>query len=214
MNQFVLGVDLDGVCGDHAEAFRRVVAAERGIDPADLAPQTTWDFTEWGLDREEFERLHRVAIVEHRMFRTMPAIAGAAEALWRLSDAGVWIRLITHRLYANWGHAIAVADTVDWLDANGIPYRDLCFLGDKPSVGADAYIDDAPHNAAALRAAGAEVLVFSQPYNQHVDGPRAEGWAEAEQWVLDRMAASGPVQPPMALDDPVGPRLRQVPPRA
>ncbi len=88
------------------------------------------------------------------MFRTMPVVPGAAEALWRLSDAGVWIRLITHRLYANWGHAVAVADTVAWLDEHAIPYRDLCFLGDKPQVEADAYVDDAPHNVEALRATG------------------------------------------------------------
>ena len=188
---FVLGVDLDGVCGDHAEAFRRVVAAERGIDPLALPEQTTWDFTEWDMDREEFERLHRVAILDHHMFATMPVISGAAETLWRLSDAGVWIRLITHRLYANWGHAVAVADTVEWLDRQGIPYRDLCFLGEKPQVEADAYIDDAPHNVTALRATGAEVLVFSQPYNLGIDGPRAAGWSEVESWVIDRMAASG-----------------------
>ena len=63
-----------------------------------------------------------------------PPIPGAAEALWRLSDAGVWIRIITHRLCVNWGHAIAVADTVEWLDRTGIPYRDICFLGRKPEV--------------------------------------------------------------------------------
>ena len=34
---------------------------------------------------------------------------------WRLSDAGVWIRIITHRLYVNWGHQEAVSDTVAWL---------------------------------------------------------------------------------------------------
>ena len=113
MSDFILGVDLDGVCGDHAEAFRRVVAQERGVDVSSLPPQETWDFTEWEMDRAEFERLHRLAVVEHRMFRTMPVIPGAAETLWRLSDAGVWIRLITHRLYTNWGHAVAVADTVD-----------------------------------------------------------------------------------------------------
>ena len=68
-------------------------------------------------------------MLEHRIFRTMPAFEGVAEVLWRLSDAGIWIRIITHRLYVNWGHATAVADTVDWLDAMNIPYRDLCFLG-------------------------------------------------------------------------------------
>ncbi len=205
----MLGVDLDGVCGDHAAAFGRVVAADRQIDPGDLVDQQTWDFSEWDLTREDFERLHRAAVLEHRMFRTMPVIPGAAEALWRLSDAGVWIRLITHRLYANWGHAIAVADTVAWLDEHSIPYRDLCFLGDKPQVEADAYVDDAPHNVEALRATGADVLVFSQSYNLHVAGPRAAGWSDVEEWVLARMAAGGrSVQASMPLDGGARGRLR------
>jgi len=208
--EFVLGVDLDGVCGDHAEAFRRVVAASRGLEPGDLEPQRSWDFVEWGLTRDEFDGLHRTAVLEQHMFRTMPVIPGAAEALWRLSDAGVWIRLITHRLYANWSHAAAVADTVVWLDEHAIPYRDLCFLGQKPQVEADAYLDDAPHNIEALRASGAVAAVFDQPYNREVDGPRVVGWAEAEEWVLDLMADSGrAVQAPIALGEaPVG-RLRR-----
>lgn len=210
MDPFVLAVDLDGVCGDHAEAFRRVVAVERGVEPSSLCEQRTWDFTEWDMDRSEFERLHRLAVLEHRMFRTMPVVPGAAATLWRLSDAGVWIRIVTHRLHANWGHAIAVGDTVDWLDEAGIPYRDLCFLGDKPQIDADVYLDDAPHNIEALRASGAEAIVFSQPYNDGVPGPRADGWAEVEELVLDAMARRGHVvQPPMPLGG-----LRARPPRS
>jgi len=58
MADFVLGVDLDGVCADHAAAFRRVVAADRGVDESSLPDQQTWDFTEWDLDRpEDLERL-------------------------------------------------------------------------------------------------------------------------------------------------------------
>ncbi len=198
--EFVLGVDLDGVCGDHTNAFRAIVAGERGVEPASLPDQRSWSFAEWGLDPEEFDRLHRAAVMEHRMFREMPAIEGCAEALWRLSDAGVWIRLITHRLYTNWGHAIAAADTVDWLDRHGIPYRDLCFLGQKPQVEADAYIDDAPHNVESLRSAGSTVIVFDQPYNQEVPGPRAHSWPEAEDLVLTQMTERGhPAQVPMAL---------------
>ncbi len=52
----------------------------------------------------------------------------------------------------NWGHEKAVGDTAAWLDANRIPYRDLCFLGAKPEADANAYIDDAPHNVEQLRA--------------------------------------------------------------
>jgi 5'-nucleotidase len=188
---FILGVDLDGVCGDYTAALRAVVAEHQGVDPAELPPQQSWDFREWGLTTDEFNRLHQAAVLEHGIFRTMPVMQGAADALWRLSDAGVWIRIITHRLYVNWGHAAAVADTVDWLDDVGIPYRDLCFLGTKPQVEADCYVEDAPHNIAALRATGSYVIVFDQPYNREVDGPRARSWAEVETLVSERVAAAG-----------------------
>lgn len=201
---FVLGVDLDGVCGDHTAAFRRVVAAERGLDPAALPDQTTWNYHEWGLDNDAFLELHRKGVLEYRMFRDMPVMADAADTLWRLSDAGVWIRLITHRLYVNWGHAVAVGDTVAWLDEAGIPYRDLCFLGQKPEVEADAYIDDAPHNIEALRSAGNTVIVFDQPYNQELPGLRARSWFEVETIVRTLLVDRGrPVQEQMVgLDSP------------
>ena len=188
---FILGVDLDGVCGDYAGALRQVVAAEKDIDIEALPPQASWDFLEWELGPGEFEEMHRKAVLEHRIFRSMPPVVGAAGALWRLSDAGVWIRIITHRIYGNWGHAVAVGDTVAWLDNVGIPYRDLCFLGAKPQVEADCYIDDAPHNVEALRATGAYVIVFDQLYNRHLDGPRAASWPEVEELVGARVAERG-----------------------
>jgi 5'(3')-deoxyribonucleotidase len=210
-SSFVLGVDLDGVCGDHTEAFRRVVAAELRVDPATLGPQTRWDYADWGLDEEAFLGLHRRAVLEHRMFRTMPVIAGTADTLWRLSDAGVWIRIITHRLYANWGHAVAVADTVAWLDEAGIPYRDLCFLGRKPQVEADLYVDDAPHNVLELRSAGTDVVVFDQPYNRDLAGPRARSWSEVEHLVRQAMVARGrPVQEQFPDLDDASARLGRV----
>lgn len=188
---FILGVDLDGVCGDYTGALRDIAVERTGADPATLPLERSWDFAEWGLSAAQFEELHQAAVLEHRIFRTMPAMPGAAETLWRLSDAGIWIRIITHRLYLNWGHATAVADTVDWLDAVGIPYRDLCFLGAKPQVEADCYVEDAPHNVLALRETGAQVVVFDQPYNRHVPGPRAADWPEVENLVGAQLAELG-----------------------
>ncbi len=189
---FVFGVDLDGVCGDYTAAFRAVVARERGVDENELPPERSWDFVEWGVDElGGFEAVHRRAVTEHRMFRTMPVVEGAADALWRLSDAGVWIRIITHRLYVNWGHQISVSDTVAWLDDNSIPYRDICFLGRKPEVEADCYVDDSPDVVTALRALGNEVIVFDQPYNREIDDPRATRWEEVEAYVAGRAAARG-----------------------
>ena len=172
MDPFVFGVDLDGVCGDYTTAFRTIVASELGVSEDALPEARSWDFHEWNLDAAGgFERLHALAVTEHHMFATMPPIDGVADALWRLSDAGVWIRVITHRLYVNWGHASAVADTVSWLDDHRIPYRDICFLGNKPDVGADAYVDDAAwkhaapvvHQAAVVSKVVGDVLQVGRP---------------------------------------------------
>jgi 5'-nucleotidase len=212
---FILGVDLDGVCGDYTSAFRGVVAEELGVDPTSLPDDRSWDFSEWGIrGADDFDRLHRAAVLEHRMFRHMPALPGVADSLWRLSDAGVWIRIITHRLCVNWGHAIAVADTVAWLDDTGIPYRVICFLGAKPEVDADCYVDDAAHNVAELRAAGNHVIVYDAPYNQAVEGPRAHSWDEVEVLVMERVAEVGePLQPQLpGLDEGSGRLTRRLPP--
>ncbi|NNC79220.1 MAG: hypothetical protein HKN94_03615 [Acidimicrobiales bacterium] len=197
MEQFVFGVDLDGVCGDYTTAFRTIVARELGVAEDDLPTERSWDFNEWNLEAAGgFERLHALAVTEHHMFADMPPIEGVADALWRLSDAGIWIRVITHRLYVNWGHATSVADTVMWLDNNRIPYRDICFLGNKPDVGANVYVDDGPHNITALRGAGHEAIIFDQPYNRHLSGLRAADWAEVEEIVMEMAAdRTGGMQP-------------------
>ena len=96
MSEFILGVDLDGVCGQHTESFRQIVSKELGVTEESLPLERSWDFSEWGFGPDDFERLHRVAVMEHRMFRHMEVVPGCAEALWRLSDAGVWIRIVTH----------------------------------------------------------------------------------------------------------------------
>jgi 5'(3')-deoxyribonucleotidase len=189
-DQFILGVDLDGVVANHTTRFREIMAEVRGVDADTMPMERSWDFHEWGFGADDYARYHRIAVMDHDMFRTMPVIEGAADALWRLSDAGIWIRIITHRLYVHWGHEKAVADTAAWLDIHRIPYRDLCFLGAKPQVEADAYIDDAPHNIAQLRAAGNTVIAFEQPYNREIPGdPRAASWAEVESIVTELAAA-------------------------
>ena len=177
---------------------------------ASLTTEVSWDFGEWGLDRDGF-----LAPPPRRRSRTTACSVtcrpspAPSDALWRLSDAGVWIRIITHRLVTNWGHALIVSDTVEWLDDQRIPYRDLCFLGRKPEVQADAYVEDAPHNIEALRASGNTVIVFDQPYNRDLDGPRAATWAEVESIV----ARAGD-RPSGALPRPApGPRRRRRAPR-
>ncbi|WP_052667364.1 5' nucleotidase, NT5C type [Nitriliruptor alkaliphilus] len=197
----VLGVDLDAVCADYESAFRASVARRTGRDPAELRPQTVMDaYSEWGMSFPEFEDAHRRAVLEDRIFREMEPLPGVSEALWQLSDEGVWIRIITHRLIFNGAHEVSAADTAWWLDHHRIPYRDLCFIGDKPDVGADVYIDDSPRNIAGLRAAGRTAIVFDQPYNRDLAGPRVGSWSEITAFVLGLLEGRR-AQLPLPLED-------------
>jgi 5'(3')-deoxyribonucleotidase len=119
----------------------------------------------------------------------MGMIAGAGPALRRLSNLGIRIRIITHRLVIEHFHRMAVGQTVEWLDRHGIPYWDLCFMGEKGAVNADLYLEDGPHNIEALLREQRDVIVFSHAANRHLEVPagnRARNWAEAEPLVVAR----------------------------
>lgn len=195
--QFVLGLDLDGVTGDYDASFKQVVARECGVRVEDLPPPAYWDYAKsWpGVieNLEHFLHLHQMAVNEG-MFRTMELLPGAHENLWKLSDAGVFIRVVTHRLIKPGTHRQVVADTIDFLDRDmedgrkAVPYRDLCFAGHKSHIDCDVFIDDAPHNIVALREAGHYAIVMDQSYNRDLPGPRALDWNQAHDLILARKA--------------------------
>ena len=185
----MLAVELDDVCADHRVAFRDIAAAWLGVDAAGLPLDHDPDLTAWNLSPLQAEALRRHAVVERRLYRDLDVVASAADVLWRLSDAGAWIRIVTHRLSVPFSHSVVVADTVGWLDDAAIPYRDLCFLGAKPQVEADLYLDAAADQAVALRRAGNPVVLFDRPWNRDLADPRAHGWAEVEDLVMEQLVA-------------------------
>lgn len=183
-NRFVLGVDLDGVVADFYGFMRNVAAEWLGVPVDTLTPEVTYGLSEWGITSEQYPDMHRFAVTQRGLFRKMQVIEGAAPGLRRLSDADIHIRIITHRLFIAHFHREAVQQTVDWLDNYGIPYRDLCFTGEKVAVGADLYIEDTPGNVEVLRAV-APTIVFTNSTNRDLPGPRANDWAEVERLVLE-----------------------------
>lgn len=185
-SEFVFGVDLDGVVADFIAGLKPIAAEWLGVPVDSLTDDVSYGFPEWKIGgKRGYEELHRFAVKERRLFETLPVIPGAGPALRRLSRQGVRIRIITHRLYIAWFHRQAVIQTVEWLERNGIPYWDLCFMATKSSVEADAYVEDSPANIASLRKAGKQVIVMRNSTNRHITGPAAERWEEVEKWVID-----------------------------
>lgn len=184
----ILGLDLDGVVADWEGGFRKYVAAKRGVDPLTLAPATSWSFVDNGWFKSESEfQVEYAAALRSGLLRKLGAYPGASRSLWALSDAGVHIRIITHRLIAGGTFGATASDTVTFLEANRIPFRDLCFVADKSQVYADVYLDDAAHNIVNLRGHGGYAIVFDQLYNRSVDGPRVHNWAEAKDAIAQRL---------------------------
>jgi beta-phosphoglucomutase-like phosphatase (HAD superfamily) len=182
-DEFVLGTDLDGVCADFYEIMRQVVAEWLGVPIERLPKQVTYGLSEWGLTPAEYEKVHRFAVTQRELFRTVPPISGAVQSLRRLADEGIRIRIITHRLFMNQFHQIAVAQTVEWLDRYGFPYKDLCFMRDKGEVDANIYVEDTDEQIWALENAGRKVIAFSNSTNTMMDpapAMRADTWQETE----------------------------------
>jgi len=184
--KFILGVDLDGVVGDFYGAMRRIAAEWLDKPVEALTPEVSYGLDEWGIaEYGGYDRLHRFAVTQRNLFRDMAPIPDAPATLRKLSNLGIRIRIITHRLFLKYSHKTTITQTVDWLDNYDIPYWDLCFMNDKGAVGAHVYIDDAPQNIEALRRQGCAAIVFSNSTNRGVEGPRAENWREVERLVLE-----------------------------
>jgi len=177
----IIGVDLDGVCADFYGRMREIAAEWREVDVNSLTPSPTYGLKEWGI--AEYEPLHRFAVTQRGLFETAPMICGARRVLRKLSDEGYRIRIITHRLFVHFFHETAVRQTITWLDRHGIPYWDLCFLKEKDQVGADVYIDDAPHNIHSLRERNHCAICFANSTNVSIGAPRADNWDEVYNFI-------------------------------
>ena len=186
---FVLGVDLDGTCADFYNGLRPIAAEWLGVPQDSLTAEVSWDLPEWGVAQAPggYPKLHHFAVTQRDLFRVLKPMPGAPQALRRLSDMGVRIRIITHRLLIKNFHRVAVQQTVEWLDGHDIPYWDLCFLADKAAVGADLYVEDSPRNVAQLRAEGHPTIVFTSPTNRHLPGPRADTWDDVLRLVVGKL---------------------------
>lgn len=180
-SKFIIGVDLDGVCGKYYDALRRHVGKINNIPEdqiEDIYPDpTSYDMTEWPDFEHNFVKYHADA-VENGLFTQMQPIEGASAHLWMLNEEGFHLRIITSRFVKHGQNAQVISDTAFWLDRNDIPYRDIMFVKDKPDVYADVYIDDSPENIIRLEETGRKVIIFDAPYNRMLTGYRAMNWRE------------------------------------
>ena len=170
-------------CSGRALTCRNVRCRPRN----NLTREDGWPFE----TLDDYIETHKAAEREH-LYATMKPLPGVAQALQRLANEHVYIRIVTHRLFVSGQHQMVVSDTAQWLDSNRIPYMSLCFTGLKDSMQATIHIDDSPANIETLREAGQHVVVFDQPYNSTYAGPRIDSWSDTNVETLLTLFESWP----------------------
>lgn len=181
----VLGVDLDEVVFQYLEGLRSALSL-KGVVPPSGEP-TSYSMSEagWFPTHEAFCKAHGEA-VEEGLYTKLELVPGAREALWKLSDAGYQLNIITSRFVNPGQHRLVVAQTVEALEASRIPYSNISFLSHKVLQHADAYIDDSPSNLTALSEAGRFVIKKTMAYNQSSPGLPASSWSEVLEHLRER----------------------------
>ncbi len=184
----IIGVDLDSTVYPFMKNYLAFIISEGRYDiPTGYQP-TTWEFyKDLGMTTEEFvDSLERGAkqgkIFKGDGFGDMP-FAGFTNTArqWR-SELGHSVHLITHRNVTG-----AVQTTMEWLDSYGISFDihfdAIHFVHDKTLVDTDILFDDSPANREAHVRAGKRCVLYTQPWNAHVDGHRVDSWYEADKLI-------------------------------
>jgi 5' nucleotidase, deoxy (Pyrimidine), cytosolic type C protein (NT5C) len=82
LKSLILAVDLDGVCADFYARMREVAAEwfEKRVE--DLTTDVSYGLHEWGVkDMDQYRSLHRFAVTQRDLFKTVPMIPGARRVL-------------------------------------------------------------------------------------------------------------------------------------
>ncbi|MFZ4514820.1 MAG: 5' nucleotidase, NT5C type [Acidimicrobiia bacterium] len=186
--QPIIAVTLDNVCFEYSKGLRQHAAEWiRANQPGrlyvranNLATRVSWFAPEWGVTPEEFLAIEQFAL-GRGFSQNVPAIAGAAETLHALEDAGYRIRYVTAR-----PRILDVPQQTEYaLTQNGFPEGPVLFVGDhfgssaKSMVHADLFIDDAVSSIDDFRRNAVPHIIFDQPYNQSLGSwMRARSWNE------------------------------------
>ena len=160
-------IDQDGVLADFERGFHAVWKAT-GHEPLPLHErQTFYVRDDYPVHlRQEVEAVY----LSPGFFRELPPIEGAIDALSELLESGHNVRICTSPLN-KYRHCLP--EKYEWIEQHlGSDFVSrIIVTKDKTLIHGDVLIDDNP-KVSGLRMAPWKHIIFDQPYNRHVDGPR------------------------------------------
>lgn len=181
----LLLIDQDNVLADFSRMLYTEMCArghrERALPPA---KQTAYSL-EAHYPPELIGELKSIYTAEG-FFRGLPPVEGAIQAVKEMVAEGIDVRICTFPLQT---YRHCVGEKYEWVERHlGTAYTSRVILTrDKTIIAGDALIDDNP-DITGSRTPSWRHIVFDQPYNRSIAGPRLKSWAN---WrtVLEPMLA-------------------------
>lgn len=154
-----IGLDIDGVVCDFANAANQYLADKLGVAPL---PVNCWDWYKgYGIESEKAWKdfWKWVQFHETGFFESLEPEPDALEGIDRLENQGHDVCFITARpLWAK-------EATTEWFKNHWFGHLDIHFEKVKHVVDRDLYVDDAVHQVTALQAEGKRAVLMLQPHN-------------------------------------------------
>lgn len=188
-----VNMDLDGVLCDFNTAMLGCLPQTTQLSVGPYWQPTTWDWwEEVGMSGSEWNGYFYRAVREHGLWEHARPYDGVAHEMWRLHDAGVYVRIVTTRLVHTGLHREAVTQTVRWLENHNIPYRSLAFEEDKAVFSVyddDWLLDDNITNMQRFNYRDGVGRLLSQPWNRSMTEVNAFRVSSLREFVDEVVAA-------------------------
>lgn len=193
---YVLNLDIDNTCADYSGGIKKVIMdANPHLNESDFPPLNDYCFVEskWPTlaTIDDYQKNH-VEGVNNDFLSTLQPYENCVDSLNELHDSGVYIRVVTHRLFLRGLHQKTVVSTAKWLDDNNIPYDELVLGKYKSDFVADALVEDSPKNIIDWRETYGTIdrrpcFVYAQSYNEDFsrdDRYYARNWEQMKTLIL------------------------------
>lgn len=181
--------DIDGTLAETFKGFHDFITTTFALDHGDVREHVHYHdpLGSYSVEHHERIRPYLTAVFqygEHGVLSEAATLPHALDTLHALHTRNLVSGYVTRR------NPRLKPLTQAWLDQHGFPSKPLIHVEENEpksvrvrELGADVMVEDAPHEAEELAAAGLNVILIDRPYNREVTGAgitRVHTWLEFE----------------------------------
>jgi uncharacterized HAD superfamily protein len=186
VENFIIGLDLDGVCYDFDSIARYmlrewILSQGREVPERLLYPSTHWDSIRECVTEDDWYWLWTSGVAAG-LFRYGNVVSGAVAGAQELAQLGQVVAITVRPVEAVHDTIVWLATMLDKAPLSGVLIHSHGQAKSQVVPTPSVYVDDAVHNALdVIENTDAPVILFDQPWNhgfEHNRVYRAHGWRD------------------------------------